>query len=54
MAERLAEARQLIAELEEQLRVSDEAHKQDPKNWGYVGDVQYVVEKLSELVSGDE
>ena len=39
-----------ISLLREKLKSHQTRFKQDPSNWGYVGDLTYINEKLGELI----
>lgn len=48
------EAQQLLKLLEAKIKNHGLVQAADPLNWGYVGDMAYIVETLTGIVPGDQ
>lgn len=50
-AARLGECNELVETLRYQLQVHAARQEADPKNWGFAGDLGYVIEQLSYVLA---
>ena len=48
---RLHECNELVETLRYQLQVHAARQQDDPKNWGYAGDLSYVIEQLAYVLA---
>lgn len=51
---RLLEMKELMKELKNKIATHSKNQKKEPKNWGYVGDMEHYIQCLKDLVIVEE